>query len=108
MAIPHAQPGEKIDIHPLAAALPAAHTTTLAKTDRMEIIRLVVHQGKEIPVHAAPGELVVQCLEGKVAFTAMGQTQDLKAGEMLYLGAKEPHALRANTDSSLLVLILKS
>jgi quercetin dioxygenase-like cupin family protein len=108
MAISHAQPGEKIDVRPLATTLPAARTTTLVKTDRFETIRLVVHAGKEIPTHAAPGELVVQCLEGEVVFTAMGKTQELKAGDMVYLNAKEPHALRAHTDASLLVLILKS
>ena len=50
--------------------------------------------------------MTVQCLEGKVAFTAMGQTLDLTAGSLLYLQAGEPHALRATQPSSLLVTLV--
>ena len=69
-------------------------------------IRLVVPAGKEIPTHKAKGELVVQCLEGKVAFTACGRTHDLEAGHPLYLPAGEPHSLRGVEDGSLLLAVL--
>jgi quercetin dioxygenase-like cupin family protein len=69
MAIPHAQSGEVIDIRPLGSALAQARTSTLAKTKALEIIRLVIPAGKDIPGHKAQGEITVQCLEGRVAFT---------------------------------------
>jgi quercetin dioxygenase-like cupin family protein len=106
MAIPHAKSGEVIDIRPLGATLAQARTTTLVKTKALEIIRLIIPSGKDIPVHQAHGEITVQCLEGRVAFTAGNRTQDLEAGQLLYLSSGEPHSLHGIEDASLLLTIL--
>lgn len=106
MAIPHAKPGEVVDVRPLGAALASAQTKTLLRTDHVEVIRLVVPAGKQIAEHRAKGDLVVQCLEGRVAFTASGQKHDLAAGKLLYLPAGEPHAVDGLEDASLLLTIL--
>ena len=106
MSIPHAGPGEVVDVRPLGAALATTGTRTLVKADALDVIRLVVPAGKEIPTHQAKGELVVHCLEGKVAFTACGRTHDLEAGHLLYLPAGEPHSLRGIEDGSLLLTVL--
>ena len=108
MALPHAQPGQIIDVRPLASKLAGAQTSTLAKTKDLELIRLVLEAGKEIAEHRAPGEITLQCLEGKVAFTALGRTVTLEAGSLLYLEAQQPHSLRAEESSSLLLTILLS
>lgn len=105
MSLPHAQSGEIISL-PLVEYLPTSKTTTLVKTADLEVIRLVLPAGKEIPLHRAPGEITVQCLEGHVLFTAHGKEQDLFAGQMSYLAASEPHALKAAEDSAVLVTIL--
>jgi quercetin dioxygenase-like cupin family protein len=106
MAIPHAAPGQVIDVRPLGPALRQSLTTTLIKTARLEVIRLVLPAGKDIPPHKVAGEITVQCLEGRVAFTALGRTQELAAGQMLYLPGHELHALRGLEDASVLVTIL--
>ncbi len=106
MAVPHAKPGEAVDVRPLGPALAHSKTATLIKTDSLEVIRLVLPAGKEIPPHQVAGEITVQCLEGRVAFTAGGATRDLTAGQLLYLAGNEPHALRGLEDASLLVTIL--
>jgi len=109
MAISHASPGEVIDVRPLGPALANTKTSTLLKTENMEVVRLVMPAGKEIAEHKARGEIIVQCLEGKVAFTALGKTVELEAGQMLYLAAGEPHAVRCIDDASfLLTILLKS
>jgi quercetin dioxygenase-like cupin family protein len=105
MAIPHLKSGEQMQLV-LGRGLPGAKTTTLLKTDAIEVIRLVLPAGKEIPEHKAPGEITVQCLEGKVLFTAHGEQRELEAGKFLYLSTAEPHALKSLEDSSLLVTIL--
>lgn len=105
MAIPHAQPGEIIPLV-LGTSLTGSKTTTLVKTASLELIRLVLPAGKAIPSHTAPGEITVQCLEGRIAFTAAGRTQELGAGQLLYLAAGEPHAVQGIEDSSVLVTIL--
>ena len=106
MAIPHAASNEVVSVVPLGPDLAATKTRTLIKTDHMQVIRLVVLAGKEIPTHDAPGEITVQCLEGRVAFTASGRTQELGPGQLIYLTARETHALRGIEDASLLVTIL--
>jgi quercetin dioxygenase-like cupin family protein len=105
MSIPHAKSGEVVSL-PLGTALSETKTTTLVKTDDLEVIRLVVPAGKEIPTHKAPGPITVQCLEGRVSFMAHGQSQELHAGMFLYLNSAERHSLKGIEDSSLLVTIL--
>lgn len=104
MAIPHAKSGEVIELS-LAAALATTQTTALVKTSRLEVIRLIVPAGKDIPTHKAKGEITVQCLEGRTAFTTEGITQELTSGQLLYLAAGEPHSLKGIEDSSLLLTI---
>lgn len=106
MAIPHAQPGEVIDVRPLATTLASSKTKTLIKTPHIEVIRMVLPAGKIISEHKAPGEIIVQCLEGDITFTTMGEPKKLRAGDMLYLAASEPHALEAAKDSSFLLTIV--
>jgi quercetin dioxygenase-like cupin family protein len=106
MAIPHAAPGEVVSVRPLASALSNAKTSTLVKTDTLEVIRLVVPAGKEVPAHRVAGEITVQCLEGRVAFTAGDATRELAAGDLLYLSGGESHSLRGIEDASVLVTIL--
>jgi quercetin dioxygenase-like cupin family protein len=107
MSIQHAKSGEVIQLA-LGATLGDSKTTTLVKTDDLELIRLVLPAGKEIPSHKAPGEITVQCLEGRVAFTSSGTTQELVPGQLLYLAARDPHAVSAVENSSLLVTMLLS
>lgn len=109
MAIPHANPGDVIDVRPLGPELASSKTHTLVKTDKFEVVRLVMAAGKKIDEHKAPGEITVLCLEGKIAFTALGNTQELAAGQMLYLAAGELHSVRCIEDASfLLTILLKS
>ena len=98
-----AKPGEKIDVRPLGAALDFAYTGTLVRTAAVEVVRQIVRAGEEIPHQKAKGELIVQCLEGQVALTALGKTRMLEAGQMLYLPAGEPHAIDGIDDASLLL-----
>lgn len=106
MAIPHAKSGEVFNIRPFGDALNSAVTTTLVKTDRLEIIRYVIPAGKEWHGHQVPGEITVQCLEGHISFSADDATRDLAAGQMLYLAGNVPHSLRGVNDASVLVTIL--
>jgi quercetin dioxygenase-like cupin family protein len=106
MAIPHAKSGDVIDVRPLRSALATTKTSTLIKTESLEVVRLVMAAGKEIAQHTAPGEITVHCLEGRIAFTALGKTQELSAGQLLYLGPGEPHSVRCDEDASFLLTIL--
>ncbi len=106
MAMSHAQPGEIVDVRPLADTLAGAQTQTLIKTSSLEVIRLVMPAGKKLPPHRVPGEITVQCLEGRVDFRTGGAIRELTAGSLLYLEGGSEHALDALEHSSLLVTIL--
>jgi nucleotide-binding universal stress UspA family protein/quercetin dioxygenase-like cupin family protein len=101
-----ANPGEVIDVRPLGPALASARTRKLLQTVGAEVIRLIVRAGQEIASHTNRGEIIVHCIEGRVAFTALGKTRELVAGDLLALPVGEPHALRGIEDASLLVTIL--
>lgn len=106
MAIPHAQPGEVIDVRPLLDTLNASKTKTLIKTPHFEVIRMILPQGKVLSEHKAPGEIIVQCLEGRITFTSIGEMKELQSGDMLYLSAEQPHSVEAIEDSSFLLTIV--
>ncbi|MEO8524893.1 MAG: cupin domain-containing protein [Caldimonas sp.] len=106
MAIHHALSGELIDVRPLGAAIATTRTATLYKTRHLEVFRMVLPAGKEIPEHRVVGELTVQCLEGSVEFS-IGSTHDvMRSGGLKCLAGGIPHSLRAIEDSSVLVTLL--
>ncbi|MGP0069839.1 MAG: universal stress protein [Isosphaeraceae bacterium] len=101
-----ANPGEPIDVSPPGIPPASAHTRTLVHTTAVEVVRLIVRAGQEILQHQSQGEIIVHCLEGRVAFTALGKTQELEAGKLLDLPAGEPHTIKGIEDALLLLTIL--
>lgn len=79
---------------------------TLIKTQSLEVLRLVLPKGKQIPSHKAPGEITIQCIDGRVSFVCHGKSTELLPGDLLYLDAFEPHSLDAREDSVVLVTLL--
>jgi quercetin dioxygenase-like cupin family protein len=93
---------------PVAAVGPRlaeSRTAALLKAHQLEVIRLVLHAGKRLPEHAAPGEITVLCIEGAVEFSTPAGAQPMRAGDFVHLQAGVPHALAASVDSSLLLTI---
>lgn len=105
MALKRASQGELIDVRPLGDALPDSASVTLMRSEHLEVVRLVLPAGKHIPEHRAPGEIVVQCLEGAVKFGSATRTQLIRAGDLLFLAAGEPHWLEAEENASVLVTL---
>ena len=103
MSVPQTKLGEVIDVRPAGPVLPASLSSTLAKTATLEVRRLILPKGREIPTHQAQGEITVHCLEGRIAFTSGGTTRELAAGQMLVLAAGEPHSVAVMEDSIVLV-----
>jgi quercetin dioxygenase-like cupin family protein len=101
-----ASPGAPVAVWPPGIAPASAQTRTLVRTAAVEVVRLIVRAGQEIPEHKSHGELIVHCLEGRVAFSALGKIQALEAGTLLNLSADEPYAIKGIEDSSLLLTSL--
>ncbi len=100
------QPGDAISIRPTAAAHGPIKPTVLIKADHVRVVRFMFSAGDELAEHTTPGDLVVQCLQGEVDFTAQGRTQTLRPDQLLYLPAKVPHSVKALDDSLLLLTIV--
>ena len=106
MAIAHAAPGQLVDVLPLGSQLSEARTSALFKTDELEVMRVVLPAGKTVPAHKVRGEITIHCLEGEVELMAGGQTQRMKAGQLVWLEGSVDPALKAIHDASLLVTIV--
>ncbi len=107
MALPHTQPGQAVDVGPLGPALHEARSHALFKSAQLELMRLVLSAGSSLPPHAVPGEITVQCVEGSAELLLDdGAATVLQAGQLLYLPGGCRHAVRALTDTSLLVTIV--
>lgn len=106
MATHHASPGEIVDLETWAQDIPGEQTKAIVKTDEMELARLVMPAGKEIPTHKVSGPIMVHCINGKIEFTAMSKTQALMPGQLLHLMPDEPHSLKAVEDSVVLLTII--
>ncbi len=106
MALVHAQPLDVISVRPLAAQIRQARTHSLLKTDRLQLMRLVLAAGQTVPEHEVAGEMTLLCLEGQVLVHTPGRQCRLAGGQLLLLPAHEAHALEALVDSSLLATLL--
>ncbi len=106
MALQHAAPGTIIEVQARDEASGSAGSRTLVRTGHLEIFRYALPAGKVVDTHSAAGVMVVHCLGGTVDFTALGRTQTMTPGTMLYLQDHEPHSLTATSDALLLITIL--
>lgn len=106
MAIPHAVPGQAIDVAPLGTRLSSEQTIALFKSADLEVIRLVLPAGKSLPPHKVAGEITIQCVEGAIDVTAGDQSHVLRAGQLLYLSGNVMHGVTALEDASALVTIV--
>lgn len=105
MAQPHVPSGQVVSVLPLGERLAQARTTALLKSEQLEIARIVLPAGKRMPEHKTPGELTVQCIEGRIEFSTSAAVHVLTAGDLIHLRGEEPHALRALSDASALLTL---
>lgn len=106
MAMQHAISGQPISVRPFGAALSQQQTTAIFKTARLEVMRLVLPQGKSMREHKVAGAITLHCLEGRIAFAHGSENQVLAAGELLYLDGGVVHSLTALEDASALLTIV--
>ena len=76
------------------------------KAGQLEVIRLVLPAGKSLPPHKVAGEITIHCIEGRLDIQAEGCSQELSAGQMLYLRGGVVHGVVSLEDASALVTIV--
>ena len=103
---PLVKPGETVDVKQLAAEPITRMKSLLVKTSNMQIVHLVIPAGETIPTHEAQGEIILHCLEGRVSFSALEETHELKAGQLFYFHINEPISIQGIEQASLLATII--
>lgn len=106
MALPHAQPLDVINISPLGPALRDVVSTSLLKTEQLQLLHLVLPKHHDQPQHHVDQECTIQCLEGDVEVVTPGGSRRLRAGNLVVLPAQQKHGLRARSDCAVLVTLL--
>ena len=84
MALPHAQPGQVVDVGPLGDALRDAKTIALFKSRDLEVMRIVLPAGKGLPPHRVNGE-TPPMHRGRDHRRVDGATHAMRAGQLLYV-----------------------
>ena len=106
MALPHAQPLDIINISPLGPALKDAVSTSLLKTDRIQLLHLVLPARRDIPQHHVDDECTLHCLEGDVDLHLPSGGRRLGPGQLVVLPAGQPYSLSSRVDSAVLMTLL--
>lgn len=78
---------------------------TLRKGGGLSIVLLVMRAGDELAEHSAPGPISVGIREGRIRFTAEGETVEAGPEAVLTCDAGVRHAVQALKDSICVVTI---
>lgn len=106
MALPHARPLDVIDVAPQGERLHGQPSTSLIKTDRLQLLHLVLAAHQDLPRHHVDDECTIHCLEGEVDVMMGVGVRQLRPGQVIVVPAKEPHSVKARAESALLVTLL--
>lgn len=60
--------------------------------------------GQELSEHTSPARVLVQVIAGECEFAVAGEPRLIRPGEMLHLPPSAPHAVKAVSDLTLLVI----
>jgi len=80
---------------------------TLLRTDNARMVLFGFSEGQELTEHTSTRQAVVQILSGECEFSLSGKPHQLKAGDLLYMPANAPHALKATKPFSMLLTLIK-
>lgn len=80
---------------------------TLAQLPGVSITLFAFSRGEGISTHSAPGDAMVQVLEGEAEITIGGGVFTVKAGESVVMPADVPHGLEAREAFKMLLTVVK-
>lgn len=80
---------------------------TLSQNDAISITVFAFAQGEGLSTHTAPGDALVNVLDGEAEITINGVLHFLKAGECIVMPAGIPHSLEAKKAFKMLLTIVK-
>lgn len=81
---------------------------TLAQNEAVSVTLFAFAEGEEISTHDSTGDAMVHVLEGTGKFTVGGKEHICKAGDVLIMPAKIPHAVYAVEDFKWILTVVFS
>jgi quercetin dioxygenase-like cupin family protein len=93
----------------LAEAAPAVGhgivSRTLLATPELRVVLFTFAAGQELTEHTSTSRALLQVVKGEGEFMAGAETRVLKAGEMLHLPPRMPHAVKATVEMTMLLTL---
>ncbi len=80
---------------------------TLAQNSALSLTLFAFEKGEGLSGHSAPGDAMVQVLEGAGTITIEDKEYTVKAGESIIMPAGIPHALDAHERFKMMLLLVK-
>ena len=80
---------------------------TLLRTGTLRVVLFGFAEGQELTEHTSTQSAIVQILSGECEFSVDGKPRAARAGDLIYLPPKMPHAVRATRQFSMLLTLSK-
>jgi quercetin dioxygenase-like cupin family protein len=80
---------------------------TLFRTGQMRVVLFGFAERQELSEHTSTRNALIQILSGECEFVLAGRPRTLKAGDLLFMPANLPHAVRATRQFSMLLTLSK-
>ncbi len=77
----------------------------IAQSGHARYVLFSLRAGQGLREHRTSSQISVQILSGQLDFTAQDKTETLNPGQLLLLEADIPHALTAQTDAVMLLIM---
>ena len=81
---------------------------TIVDQDTGTVTLFAFGDGQALSEHTAPFDALVLVLEGKMTITISGAPRVVSAGEMIIMPAHAPHALKAEGDAKMMLVMIRS
>ncbi len=91
----------------VAYAIGSVVSKTLLKKDTGNITLFSFDKGQGLSEHTSPYDAVVNVLDGEAEITIGGRMQTVKAGQMLIMPANVSHALLAQVQFKMLLIMIR-
>ena len=85
----------------------AVVSRALMKNKSGTVTLFAFDEGQGLSEHTAPFDALVHVLQGEANITISGNLQRVKAGEMVIMPAREPHALYAVTRFKMMLVMIR-
>ena len=103
--IPYSEPHVLVDLVDYEKGRVVSRT--FAQNEGLTLTLFAFDEGEGLSTHAAPGDAMVQVLDGEVMLTIGGKEVVAKAGEVVVMPAGVPHSVNATKPFKMLLTVVK-